>query len=381
MRIAFTTNICPHYRIKTFETLARYHDMDYYFFSAGDEWYWQQQHGVQTGDFYHKYLHGFHFGRTRITPTLIRELWQGNYHVYIKCILGRFALPITYLIARLKKKPFILWTGIWMRLKTPAHRILFPITRYIYRNSDAVVVYGEHVKRYLISEEVSPERIFVAAHAVDNEVYARVVTEKEKDILRKKLMIEREKKILLYLGRLEKVKGLPYLLEAFSLLKRDDSVLVIAGTGSECLHLKLLARQKGIEEFVRFIGYVEPEDAVVYYSVTWVYFLPSITLNTGKEPWGLVINESFNQGVPVIVTNSVGAAAGGMVKNGINGFVIQEKNSIALSKALKKILDEPGLRDRLGRNAKKTISEWNNERMVMGFLNAVEFAMNRYEYS
>ena len=51
-RVAFVNNLCAHYRVKTFETLARYYNIDYYFFSAGDEWYWQQQHGVQSGDFH-----------------------------------------------------------------------------------------------------------------------------------------------------------------------------------------------------------------------------------------------------------------------------------------------------------------------------------------
>jgi len=69
-RLAFVTNICAHYRVKTFETLARYRDVDYYFFSVGDEWYWQQQQGVRAGGFHYEYLPGFRVGRTRITPTL-----------------------------------------------------------------------------------------------------------------------------------------------------------------------------------------------------------------------------------------------------------------------------------------------------------------------
>jgi glycosyltransferase involved in cell wall biosynthesis len=380
MKIAFITNFCPHYRVKTFETLARYHDVNYFFFSKGDEWYWQKQHGVKTGDFCDEYLHGFQIGGVRITPTLIRKLWHGNYDAYIKCITGRFALPVSYIVARLKRKPFILWSGIWMRLLSPAHRLFFPLTRFIYKHSNAIVVYGEHVKCYLITEGVSPEKIFVAGHSVDNEEYDRNFTEKEKNILRKKLKIECHQKILFYLGRLEKVKGLPYLLEAFSLLKRDDSVLVIAGIGSGYSHLQKLARQKKIDEFVRFVGYVPPEDTVIYYSIAWVCILPSITLSSGKETWGLVVNESFNQGVPIIVTSAVGAAAGGMVKNGINGFVIPEKDSVALCMALKKILDEPDLRDFMGRNAKKTISGWNNEQMVMGFLNAIEYAVKKISH-
>ena len=142
MKLALVTNICAHYRVKTFETLSRYHNVNYYFFSGGDEWYWQKRHGVQAGHFCYEYLSGFKLGRTRITPHLPWKLWSGNYSAFIKCINSRFALPVTYIIARLKRKPFILWTGIWMRLQTPVHRIIFPITQYIYRNSDAIIVYG-----------------------------------------------------------------------------------------------------------------------------------------------------------------------------------------------------------------------------------------------
>ena len=61
-----------------------------------------------------------------------------------------------------------------------------------------------------------------------------------------------------------------------------------------------------------------------------VYVLPSITTRLFKEPWGLVVNEAFNQGVPVIATDAVGAAAGGLVENGVNGFVVPEGNSRAI---------------------------------------------------
>lgn len=183
MKIAFVTNICSHYRIKTFETLARYHDIDFYFFSDGGEWYWQRQHGVHSGNFIYKYLSGFQIGLTRVTPKLSWYLLHGHYDMYIKCINGRFALPVTFLIARLRKKPFVLWTGVWMRLQTLFHRFTWPLTRYIYHNADALVVYGEHVKRYLISEKVVAERIFVAAQAIDNGKYNCNVTEKTKKIL------------------------------------------------------------------------------------------------------------------------------------------------------------------------------------------------------
>jgi glycosyltransferase involved in cell wall biosynthesis len=379
LKVAFITNICAHYRVKTFETLARYHDVDYYFFSAGDEWYWQQQHGVRAGDFRYEYLSGFRLGRTQVTPTLPWKLWRGNYDVFIKCINGRFALPITYLIARLKRKPFILWTGIWMRLQTTAHRLFFPLTRYIYRHADAVIVYGEHVKQYLIGEGVLAERIFVAAHAVDNNAYNREVPEQEKAALRQKLGIASGQKVVLYLGRLEEVKGLPYLLEALASLQRDDFVLVLAGAGSERPRLEQLAHEKEIADRVRFPGYVPPEQTVSYYAIAWVYVLPSVTTPVFKEPWGLVVNEAFNQGVPVIATDAVGAAAGGLVQDGSNGFVVPERDGAVLAQALQCILADPELRQRMGQSAQQIIGDWDNERMVAGFRQAVEFTLGSQE--
>jgi glycosyltransferase involved in cell wall biosynthesis len=376
-RIAFVTNICPHYRVKTFELLAHCHDIDYFFFSAGNEWYWQQQHGVQAGNFNYEYLPGTRLGQTRVTPSLPFKLWRGKYDAYIKCINGRFALPITYLIVRLKRKPFILWTGIWTRLRTPFHRLAWPLTRYIYHHADAIVVYGEHVKRYLVREGVPAERIFVAAHAVDNEVYRRPVLEDERAALRQQLGIAPEQKVVLYLGRLAESKGLPYLLEAFASLHCDEAVLVLVGTGSEKARLERLASEKGIGDRVRFTGFITQEKTLPYYAIAWVYVLPSITLPNFKEPWGLVVNEAFNQGVPVIATDAVGAAVGGLVQDGTNGFIVPERDSPALAQALQRILDDSTLRGHLSRNAQQMISEWDNERMVMGFQQALEYVTKR----
>src|SRR5262249_7040040 len=139
-RVAFVTNICPHYRIRTFEQLAANLSVDYFFFSAGDDWYWPRDHGVQSGNFKSRYVPVSRVAGTRLSPTLPLMLVKGAYEVYIKCINVRFALPMTYLVARLGRRPFILWTGVWMRIQTPAHRLFFPLTRYLYRHADAIVV-------------------------------------------------------------------------------------------------------------------------------------------------------------------------------------------------------------------------------------------------
>jgi len=361
--------------VKTFERLAQLCDLEFFFYSPGNERYWQQSHGVRAGNFPHTYLPGFQLSRgTRIVPSLPIRLWTGTYDVIVKCINGRFALPVTYVTARLARKPFVLWTGIWMSLETRFHRLVFPLTRWIYRHADAIVVYGEHVKRYLVSLNVSPERIFVAAHAVDNSQYNRTISAGEKAALRERLGLLNHK-IVLYLGRLEKEKGVEYLLQAFALLKGDNTALVVVGEGSMRERLTALLGELGLGEKTRFIGYVAPEEALTYYAIAECFVLPSVTMPNGKEPWGLVVNEAMNQGVPVVATDAVGAAAGGLVQSGVNGFIIPERDSRALAGVMARLLNDDTLRQRMSQNARRTIIGWDNERMVKGFQRAIEYAL------
>jgi glycosyltransferase involved in cell wall biosynthesis len=377
MKVAFVTHFCPHYRVKTFELLARFHEVDYFFYSQGKEWYGQGIHGVRSGQFRYEYLPGFQLTRqTRVAPSLLTRLWPNNYDVIVKCINGRFALPAAYVSARLRGVPFVLWTGIWSSVRTPLHLLGFPITRWIYRHADAVAVYGEHVKRYLVEQGVTKEKIFVASHAVDNALYCQPVSSQEIAAQRAKLSVE-GRKVVLYLGRFEEVKGLDYLLRAFARLRRDDSVLVLAGDGTLYNKLLTLAQQLGIEEKIRFVGYVPPEQARNYYAIADMFVLPSITMPAQKETWGLVVNEAMNQGVPVIASEAVGAAAGGLVQSGVNGFVVPERDSAALADAMERIFADDSLRAAMRHNARRIVAEWNNETMVKGFLDAIEYAAHQ----
>jgi glycosyltransferase involved in cell wall biosynthesis len=378
-RLAFVTNFCPHYRVKTFETLAAQYDADFLFYSDGGEWYWQRKHGTRTGQFRQSHLSGFTLLGTRITVALPAKLWGGNYEAFVKCIDGRFALAATYMTARLLRRPFILWTGVWSAIDTPFHRLVFPLIRHIYWNSDAIVTYGEHVKRYLLSLGVADEKIFVAPHAVDNEQYSQSVPLTEIEALREELRLAPTDRVVLYLGRLEESKGLAYLLEAFRSVTAPDAVLVVAGDGGERESLLRMSDESNLQGRVRFAGYVPPENTLPYYAMAHAFVLPSVCTRREKEPWGLVVNEAMNQGVPVIASDSVGAAAGGLVQDGINGFVVPERNSTAIATAIQTILDSPELHDAMSRQARRTIAKWNNEEMVRGFLHAVDYAVHRVD--
>jgi glycosyltransferase involved in cell wall biosynthesis len=376
-RLAFVQPFCTHYLAGLFGLLAQLTDTQFYFYSDGQEWYWQDELGIRSGDFPHTYLGGFRLGNTRIAPTLPWKLFRSPTEAILSCIDGKFSLPVAYLAARWKKVPFLLWTGLWCRVDTPLQRWIFPLTRFLYRHANGIVAYGEHVKQYLVSEGVAPDRIFIAPHAVDNSFYSRQVSEREKEALRGNLGIFPHQKVLLYLGRLEKIKGIRYLLEAFSSSDLPDAVLVLAGCGSERAALENLTIQLGIEKRVRFAGYVPPEQTVAYYALASIFVLPSVSMPQGKETWGLVINEAFNQGVPVVATDAVGAVAGGLLVDQKNGLVVPERDSAALARALEKIWEDPAACERMGAAAKHSIANWNYALQASGFLLALQAVLHR----
>ena len=80
--------------------------------------------------------------------------------------------------------------------------------------------------------------------------------------------------------------------------------------------------------------------------------LPSIRTATFTEPWGLVVNEAMLQGNPVIASDAVGAAAGGLVRAGRNGLIYPADDVPALAARIRALHAAPELRRRLGEAAR-----------------------------
>jgi glycosyltransferase involved in cell wall biosynthesis len=363
MRVLFITNFCPHYRVRTFELLAERVDVEFVFFSSGQEWYWEQRHGVRVGNFPWRVVKAARVGQV---------VWKADVDVILKDIDGPVPLLLAFLVAKLRRKPFVLWTGMWRHPRTLFHVLTYPLTRLLYHWSEAIVVYGQHVKRYLESIGIEPEKVFVAAHAVDNAAYQRRVPDSDRLALRARFGLG-SRPVVLFVGRLEHVKGPDVLLNAFSRIS-GDSVLVFVGAGGMQAPLQKRTDVLGLNDRVVFAGYQTPEDALTWYSVADVLVLPSVTERRVREAWGLVVNEAMNQGIPVVASTAVGAAAGGLVQPGRNGAVVPEGNIEALAIEVKRLLCNPDLRSRLGVGARETIAHWDNVQMVDGFIAAIRYA-------
>jgi glycosyltransferase involved in cell wall biosynthesis len=102
--------------------------------------------------------------------------------------------------------------------------------------------------------------------------------------------------------------------------------------------------------------------------------LPSLPTRSFREPWGLVVNEAMNRQLPVIVSDAVGAAAGGLLRDQRNGLVVPAGDSSALAGALRRLAADPALRERLGRAGASDVRAYNYEAWAAGFSAALASA-------
>jgi glycosyltransferase involved in cell wall biosynthesis len=374
LRIAFITNLPSHFHTRTFETIAEHYDTDFFFFSDGNEGWIEKKNERVFGNYKGQYVKGIRItSRVRINTDLVTRLFKGHYDVFIQSINGRFELAATYIIARLLKKPFILWTNLWFHPQTMFHRITFPITRFIYRHADAIVAYGYHVKNYLVPLGVDERKISYSWNVTDNSLFNRSIDEAELEPLRKQYSLN-GRKVLLFVGRLSEEKGLQYLIEALRDIPEEMKVsTLIIGEGPMGAKLRTLTQEYSLQH-IHFIDYVANEKLVPYYALADIFILPSITTKTLKEVWGIVLNEAMNQGCPVIASNAVGAAVGGLVVEEKNGFVFPERDSAALASILRKLLSDDKKLNEMKNFTREYIKGWDHHKSFRGFQDAISYA-------
>jgi glycosyltransferase involved in cell wall biosynthesis len=107
------------------------------------------------------------------------------------------------------------------------------------------------------------------------------------------------------------------------------------------------------------------------YAAADVLVLPSIPTRTFREPWGLVVNEAMNRGLAVIATDAVGAAAGGLVRDGHNGIVVPAGDVGALAQALRRLAYEDRLRGCMGKTGREDVRSYTQEAWAAGISRAL----------
>ncbi len=172
---------------------------------------------------------------------------------------------------------------------------------------------------------------------------------------------------LMFLGRLEKRKGLRYLLTAYSKLKWDwpELRLIVVGGGNPDAESYRIMSERNLQDVI-FTGRVSDEMRARYFKSAHVYCSPA----TGNESFGIVLLEAMAAGTPVVATDIRGYAS--VVNHGHDGFLVPPKDEDALAQAIQALIKDPELRARLSENGARTADTFRWERVasrVMDYYN------------
>jgi glycosyltransferase involved in cell wall biosynthesis len=293
---------------------------------------------------------------------LARLAASGRYRAVVCPTAGRAALLATWGGTRAARVPLILWASLWAHPRSPAHALSYLPLRRLYRSADAVVTYGPHVSAYVRAR--GARNVHVAAQSVDNEFWAQHEPEQpdEQD------WPADARLRYLFVGRSAPEKGLGLLLEAWEHagLPESGAALVVVGDDHE------LGRHAGpTAGSVHTLGELSAARLRRVYAAADVLVVPSIRTATFLEPWGLVVNEAMNQGDAVIASDAVGAAAGGLVRDGETGVVVPAGDAYALAAALRRLADDAPARARLAEAGREAVAAYTHEAWARGFTHAL----------
>lgn len=173
---------------------------------------------------------------------------------------------------------------------------------------------------------------------------------------------------LLFVGGLGPVKGLTYLLDALSQLCQAgfNVYLSIVGRGEEKSKLQAKANILKIENRVNFVGYVQNGPLLFeIYRACDIFILPSLS-----EGFPRVLNEAMSQSIPIIATRVGGIE--GLMKDGENALLVSPRSSEAIAKAVKRLIFDKELRQKLIRNGQDTAKQIIEKDIVQQIVSLLE---------
>jgi D-inositol-3-phosphate glycosyltransferase len=212
-------------------------------------------------------------------------------------------------------------------------------------SADSIVVWTDDEKQAIVNFcDITPEKVSVIPPGVDLSRFRPMSQQQSRDYLG-----YGEGKNILFVGRLEPLKGLDILFRAVASLENiGDITLNIVGGDENSLEkarLQELAGRMKLTDSIRFIGSVSQDELPVHYNAADVCVLPS-----HYESFGLAALEAAACGRPVVASEVGGLPT--IVKSGSTGFLVPPKHSDVMAERLCELLGDDMLRSRMGTAAR-----------------------------
>ena len=224
--------------------------------------------------------------------------------------------------------------------------------RELAASADAIITASGHehdlLARYY---DADPARMVSIPCGIDTDLFRP----RDRDECRRELDIEADRPVLLWVGRLEKLKGVDILIDAVAQLDEPDVLLLVVG-GDEHgqvlrAELEAQAQEAGLGGNIRFTGAVPHEELPAWYSAADVCVVPSY-----YESFGLVAVEAMACGTPVVASRVGGLVS--TVTDGVNGYLIPWRCPEPFAEKLEVLIRNPELRANFARSARESVQRF-----------------------
>ena len=229
------------------------------------------------------------------------------------------------------------------------------IERWFHRLSAMTICISPSVRDHVIDRSRVPsERLKVIPSGIRTDVFSQA-----RPLPNEKLGLDPSKTTLIFVGRLDPVKGVDVLLDALKVLGRTDWQLLIVGNGPRRAAWESQAEAANLATAVTFLGMRRDVPALLKSADMLV--MPSYW-----EGFGLSAAEAMAAGLPVIGTQVEGLCD--VVEDGLTGILVKPGDSAQLAQAIARLLDDPAARNAMGRAGRdRTTQHFTIERMITDY--------------
>lgn len=236
------------------------------------------------------------------------------------------------------------------------YKFIAAMERDAAKSADRVITITQALADELVRRGVSPDKITIVPNGVDSDRFR--VMPRDQELAEELGLVG--KTVIGYIGSLLDYEGIDLLLDAAERLKvkRDDFALLLVGDGAEREELEEDAARRGLTDVVTFTGRVPHEDVESYYSLVDIAPFPRHALPVCEMVSPLKPLEAMAMGKAVLGSNV--QAIQEMIDDGKTGLLHEKDNLASLTAQLERLLDDPDLRNELGKNAREWVSSERN---------------------
>jgi glycosyltransferase involved in cell wall biosynthesis len=308
-----------------------------------------------------------------LTPQIWSLLERERFDVLVIGGWSLLATQLAILWARLHRVPYLLISENHFREDRPrwVTAVKAAVLPRIVRPAAGHLVTGTLAREHQVHYGARPDTITVFPNTVDVEEFGRradALRERRTE-LRRSLQIADDAVVVTQVSRFIPFKGPDEAVDAVGRARSLTSQalhLVLVGSGRMQGLLESRARELGIA--VTFAGWRSGDDLLEAYAATDIFLLLS-----RREPWGIVVNEAAACGLPLVLTEGVGAAADLLVP-GENGELVRSGDTDGQAAAIAKLASDEALRARYGARSRELVAPWGYDTSVASFFAAMQEA-------